>query len=128
MKFQRSLTSSRLFLMVAIAILLSGILPYTTQPVSASSSGVVISAIYTRGGSAGATYINKFVELFNAGSSPVNITGWTVRYAATAATSWVTSGGNFATIPAVTLQPGQYYLIQGASNGPMVWRCRRLIW
>ncbi|MBK8138144.1 MAG: ExeM/NucH family extracellular endonuclease [Chloroflexi bacterium] len=117
MKFQRSLTSSRLFLMVAIAILLSGILPYTTQTVSASSSGVVISAIYTRGGSAGATYINKFVELFNAGSSPVNITGWTVRYAAPAATTWVTSGSNLATIPAVTLQPGQYYLIQGSSNG-----------
>ena len=75
----------------------------------ASSSGVVISQVYGGGGNTGATYKNDFIELFNAGSSAVSLQGWSVQYASATGTSWqVTPLGN------ITLQPGQYLLVQEA--------------
>ncbi|GAA5163608.1 ExeM/NucH family extracellular endonuclease [Viridibacterium curvum] len=75
----------------------------------ASTSGVVISQVYGGGGNSGATYTHDFVELFNAGSTPVSLSGWSVQYASAAGTTWqVTNLG------AGTLQPGQYYLVQMA--------------
>jgi uncharacterized protein len=75
----------------------------------ASSSGVVISQVYGGGGNSGAALKNDFIEIFNAGSSPVSLNGWSVQYASSAGTSWaVTPLGN------VTLSPGQYYLVQEA--------------
>jgi predicted extracellular nuclease len=79
----------------------------------ALSGGVVISQVYGGGGNSGATLRNDFIELFNRGSSPVWLNGWTVQYAA--------ASGDFSqTTPLtnVTLQPGQYYLVQeGAGAG-----------
>ena len=76
------------------------------------SPNVVISQFYGGGGGNGALYANDFVELFNRGSQPVNLSGWSVQYASATGTNWlVTPLANF------TLQPGQYYLIQYASGG-----------
>src|SRR4051812_30437489 len=47
----------------------------------AGPSAVVVSQIYGGGGNAGATYQNDYVELFNAGSGAVDLSGWTVQYA-----------------------------------------------
>jgi hypothetical protein len=77
----------------------------------ASASGVVVSAVYGGGGNAGSTYTHDFVELFNAGSAPVSLSGWSVQYAS--ATGTFNAGGD-TPLPAVTLQPGQYFLIQQA--------------
>ena len=76
-----------------------------------SFSQVVISQVYGGGGNAGSTYTNDFVELFNRGAAAVSLNGWSVQYnsAASTTTTWqVTNLTN------VTLQPGQYYLIQEA--------------
>lgn len=89
-------------------LLLITMLSITTQ------AQVVISQVYGGGGNTGATYTNDFIELFNRGNSPQDLTGWSVQYAnATSATpTWqVTNLTN------VTLLPGQYYLIQEASGG-----------
>jgi hypothetical protein len=77
----------------------------------ASASGVVVSQVYAGGGNSGASYANDFVELFNGGSSAVDLTGWSIQYASAASTSWsVTAlGGSIA--------PGHYYLVQLASSG-----------
>lgn len=76
------------------------------------SPNVVISQFYGGGGSGGAAFTNDYVELFNRGSQPVSLNGWSVQYASATGTNWlVTPLSNF------TLQPGQYYLIQYASNG-----------
>ena len=71
---------------------------------------VVISQVYGGGGNAGATYTNDFIELFNRGAAPVSLNGWSVQYnSATGTGAWqVTNLTN------VTLQPGQYYLVQEA--------------
>jgi hypothetical protein len=42
---------------------------------------VVISQVYGGGGNSGAPYQNDFIELFNAGSTPQSLQGWSVQYA-----------------------------------------------
>jgi Big-like domain-containing protein/lamin tail-like protein len=81
--------------------------PPSVQSVSAS---VVISQVYGGGGNSGATFKNDFIELFNRGSSSVNLTGWSVQYAATTGTSWQVTNlvGSIA--------PGGYYLVQEAAG------------
>ncbi len=74
-------------------------------------SDVVISQVYGGGGTAGAPFKNDFIELFNRGTTPVDITGWTVQYTTSAGTSWST------TALSGTLQPGQYYLVSEGSSG-----------
>ena len=89
--------------MTVLAALLAGL----CAPALATSN-VVISQVYGAGGNAGASYKNDFIELFNRGSAPVAIGGWSVQYAATGGSNWAKTD-----IPAgVTLAAGQYYLVQ----------------
>jgi hypothetical protein len=76
----------------------------------AAASNIVVSQVYGGGGNAGATFRNDYVELFNTGSSTVDMSGWTVQYATAAGTSWQT------TALSGTIAPGRYYLVQLASN------------
>ncbi|HET6655060.1 MAG TPA: lamin tail domain-containing protein [Gammaproteobacteria bacterium] len=97
---------------VVAATVLSSFL-FASASAHASTSGVVVSQIYGGGGNSGAVYTHDYVEIFNAGSSTVDISGWSVQYASTAGSNW--SGKS--TIPAsTTLQPGQYYLLQEQSG------------
>ena len=77
-----------------------------------SNAQVVISQVYGGGGNSGAKYTNDFIELFNRGSVAQDLTGWSVQYGSSNET------GNWAitSLTGVTLQPGQYYLVQGASE------------
>ena len=74
------------------------------------TGGVVISQIYGGGGNAGATLKNDFIELYNAGTSAVSLTGWSVQYASATGTSWqvTTLSGSIAS--------GHYYLIKEAAG------------
>lgn len=74
-----------------------------------ASAAVVISQVYGGGGNSGATLKNDFIELFNNGSSAVSLSGWSVQYASSSGTSW-----QVTTLPTLTLQPGQYMLVQEA--------------
>jgi uncharacterized protein len=77
----------------------------------AASSQVVISQSYGGGGNSGATYTHDFIEIFNRGNAPQNLNGWSVQYASATGSTWqVTDLTN------VTLQPGQYYLVQQAQG------------
>jgi endonuclease G, mitochondrial len=76
------------------------------------STSVVISQLYGGGGNTGALFQNDFVELFNRGSSPVSLNGWSTQYASSGGTEFLVTP-----LSNVTLQPGQYYLVQYASNG-----------
>lgn len=78
----------------------------------ASQAQVVISQVYGGGGNTGATYTHDFVELFNKGTSAVDISGWSVQYASSAGTTW-----SVTAIPAATsIAPGKYYLIKLAGG------------
>ncbi len=83
---------------------------FTTSS-STPTAGVVISQVYGGGGNTGATYNQDFVELFNAGTTTVDISGWSVQYASA---TGPTGAGNWAVaaIPAsTTIAPGKYYLV-----------------
>jgi uncharacterized repeat protein (TIGR02543 family) len=74
------------------------------------ANGVVISQVYGGGGNIGSTYRQDYIELFNRGNTPVDITGWTVQYASA-------TGGTWSTQTLIgTLQAGQYYLAREAQG------------
>jgi uncharacterized repeat protein (TIGR01451 family) len=75
------------------------------------SADVKISQIYGGGGNAGATLTHDFVELFNSGTTTVNLSGWSVQYTgATSSATWST------TALSGSIPPGGYYLVQQAQG------------
>ena len=84
----------------------------------ASSNGLVISQVYGGGGatSGSPTFKSDYVELFNAGSTAINLSGLSLQYAS------ATGTGNFSAnpvtaLPNVAVQPGQYFLISLTTSG-----------
>jgi uncharacterized protein len=78
-----------------------------------STASVVISQIYGGAGCGTAgcsTYTNDYIELYNRSASPVNLSGWSVQYAAAGGTSWQT------TALSGTVAPGMYFLVQEGGN------------
>jgi uncharacterized protein len=76
-------------------------------PASAASPDIVISQIYGGGGNNGAQFKNDFIELYNRGTEPVTVTGWSVQYASSGGTTWT----NRTPLTGRVL-PGRYYLVQ----------------
>ena len=76
------------------------------QPAQAISTDVVISEVYGGGGNAGATLKNDFIELYNRGSTTVDISKWSVQYGSSTGTSWQVTALD-GQIP-----PGKSYLVQ----------------
>jgi len=86
---------------------LSKLSPRSAQfVVSPTTPSLVISQLYGGGGNSGATFKNDFIEVFNPGSQPVSVTGWSVQYASAVGTSWQVTNLS-GSIPA-----GGYYLVQ----------------
>ncbi|MBG6183341.1 5'-nucleotidase [Arthrobacter sp. CAN_A214] len=87
---------------------IAGELPGTT---AVAASGVIINEAYVNGGSAGAPFKNKFVELYNPTDAAVSLEGWSLQYrsaSGTSPTGMVRLSGSIAA--------KGYYLIQGTSN------------
>ncbi len=76
-----------------------------------ASPDVVVSQVFAGGGNAGAPFASDFVELFNRGSTAVDVSGWTVQYASATGISWQ------VTALAGSIAPGRHYLLQLASGG-----------
>ncbi|HEX8710071.1 MAG TPA: Calx-beta domain-containing protein, partial [Pyrinomonadaceae bacterium] len=77
---------------------------------------VVISQIYGGGGNTGAPFNADFIELFNPGTSAVDITTWSVQYASGSSTS-----GNFSVTPlcptgTCSIAAGGYFLVKEAGG------------
>lgn len=85
---------------------------------SFAASDIVISQVYGGGGNGGAVYKNDFVELFNRGTTAISLDGMSIQY--TSATGPGASGtgewGGVVALPAKTLQPGQFMLMQMAAG------------
>jgi uncharacterized protein len=82
----------------------------TTESATAVSPDVVISEVYGGGGNAGATLTHDFIELYNRGSAPVDISTWSVQYGSSTGTTWL------RTNLTGTIQPGHWYLVQEAAG------------
>ena len=70
---------------------------------------LVISQLYGGGGNAGAILKNDFIEIYNRGTSTVDLAGWSVQYSSAAGT------GNWSVTPlcltgSCLIRPGRYFL------------------
>ena len=74
-----------------------------------ASPDIVASQVYAGGGNSGASFTHDFVELFNRGSTAVDVSGWTIQYASAGGTTWQ------ATALSGSIAPGRHYLVQLAS-------------
>ncbi|MET0713363.1 MAG: lamin tail domain-containing protein, partial [Mycetocola sp.] len=110
------LLSKRLWRTTAFASLVGlAAAPLAVLPASASvdGTGVVINEAYLSGGSAGAAFKNKFVELYNPTDAAIDISGWSLQYrSAGASTAFTGVGALTGSIPA-----DGYYLVAMNSNG-----------
>ena len=95
---------ARLLVLLAIAAAL-----LVAPAARSASSDMVVSQVYAGGGNSGATYANDFVEIFNRGTTAIDLGTWSIQYGSAAGTSWQ------ATALSGSVQPGRYYLIQLAS-------------
>lgn len=102
---------SRLFgRSIFLGSVLSGVLAVLAASPAGAASNLVISQVYGGGGNAGATYTHDFIELFNRGNTPINLTGWSVQYASATGTTWA------VTNLSGTILPGRYHLVQEAQG------------
>ena len=97
-------------IIVAVALLV--LVPLMTAPIvtRGQDQGVVINQLYAGGQSSQAPLRADYVELFNPGSDPVALDGWSVQYAAATGTTW-----RGTTLPG-TLPPGGFSLVRGATG------------
>ena len=93
-----------------LSLFFAGVL-LTASAAHSASSDIVVSQLFAGGGNAGASFTNDFVELFNRGTTTIDLSGWTIQYASAASTTWQATGLS-GSIP-----PGRYYLVQLASAG-----------
>ncbi len=94
----------RLLLALALAGALAG-----APAARSASSDTVVSQVFAGGGNAGASFTNDFVELFNRGTSTIELSGSSIQYASSSGTTWQ------ATALSGSVAPGRYYLVQLAS-------------
>ena len=78
-----------------------------------ASPNIVIYQLYGGGGNSGASqFSHDFLVLSNRSDSAVSLDGWSTQYASSSGSNWLVTP-----LSNVMLQPGQYYLIQYATNG-----------
>jgi hypothetical protein len=75
------------------------------------SPNVVISQIYTRGGEAGASYRNDFVELFNRGTTAVNLNNYTLQATLDNGSIPTSLSLRIFSTNGFIIQPGHYFLM-----------------
>lgn len=74
---------------------------------ASANAQIVINEVYGGGGGGTAVFVNDFVELINLGSTTATLNGASLQYGS--------ATGNFnsyITLPNITLNPGQKYLIE----------------
>ncbi|MFC3385454.1 ExeM/NucH family extracellular endonuclease [Couchioplanes azureus] len=98
---------------VALSLSIAG----TAAPAFANpaGTGLVISEVYVNGGSSGATYSNKFVELFNPTASAIPLAGNTLQYRS--ATSTGTPSGSQVFALSGSVAANGRFLVQLPGNG-----------
>lgn len=83
----------------------------------AQAQMLLISEVYGGGGNAGSTYKNDFIELYNYGTTAIDMSAYAVYYVqAAAAGTAFTATASSQTLLSGILAPGNYYLIQEAAG------------
>jgi len=99
-------------LLATSALAVGGTVSLAAAPAAhAASTSVLISAVYGGGGNSKAPYQNDYIELYNAGSSAVDLSDWTVTYYSSSGNSGGTTG-----LTGKTIAAGGHFLIQEAAG------------
>jgi len=77
------------------------------------STTLVLSMVYSGGGGASGTYLHDFVEIKNISATQQSLNGLSIMYGSASGQFGSASSLIFA-LPNITLNPGQYYLVQTA--------------
>ncbi|CAN5447090.1 hypothetical protein BH10ACI2_BH10ACI2_05950 [soil metagenome] len=80
------------------------------------STTIVISHVDGGGGGSTGTYFFDYVELKNVSTTPQSLNGLSLYYGA-AVSKFASTAANAFALPNVTLNPGQYYLVQLGGKG-----------
>lgn len=88
----------------------------TASPSPAQGGTLVISQFDGGGGGASGTYLNDYVELKNVSSVSQSLNGLSLYYGS-ATGNFASTAANAFALPAVSLNPGQYYLVQLGPTG-----------
>jgi hypothetical protein len=78
---------------------------------------VVISQVYGGGGTPGATYQSSYIELFNRGTTTVDLNQWSLRF--TSDSGSFNTALKFVSTRSIPLTPGQYLLVAVGPVGPI---------
>src|SRR3954451_13389328 len=97
---------------LAVIVVVASSLVTLMPPASVHAQGgdIVISQVYAGGQSGTAPIRSDYIELFNPGTDPVRIDGWSVQYASRDGTTWRRA------LLTGTIPPGGFYLVQGVSG------------
>ena len=98
---------------LGVALLGSALVPLPAF--AADGPRVVINEAYLKGGSNGAFFNKKFVELYNAGDTAQDLSGWSLQYRSASSVAAPT-GANTQPLTG-SIAPGGYYLIGLPGNG-----------
>ena len=72
---------------VGLALAASTLAIPSSAGATPAGDNVVINEVYVNGGSTGATYLNKFIELSNPTDEAIDLNGWSVQYRSYSATA-----------------------------------------
>ena len=101
-------------LLTAFAILLTVITLAGNERHAVDAAPLVsdlrISQVYGGGGNSGATYTHDFIELFNAGTTSISLTGYSVQYASSSGTSWSATVLSGRLVPVNAFNPGSGWI------------------
>jgi 5'-nucleotidase len=97
---------------VAATLLAVPLVSATTASADPAGTGLVIREAYLKGGSAGAPFNHKFVEIGNPTAAPVSVTGWSLQYRSATSTGAFSTSALEGTVPA-----GGTFLVSMAGNG-----------
>ncbi len=116
---KRSLRKT-LSLFMAFLMTMTSVVPAFADTSGTGPAGhVIISQIYGSSGyDANSTCKNDFVELYNPTGAPVDLSTWSVQYAAADADPVKDAAKTYAVVTlSGVIQPGKYYLVQLKSGG-----------
>lgn len=88
---------------------------------SIADPNIRISQIYTRGGEAGATFQNDYIELFNRGNVDVDVSGWSLNISNFSGTppniQYSATNIKLFSSTSMIMSPGSHLLIQFGGSG-----------
>src|ERR1044071_5640030 len=102
---------ARVTAVTAFALLFSAHAQTARAQSVTGSPDLVISQVYTRGGAVGASYQRDFVEIFNRGTTPVDMNNYGLHVTLDGSPIPASLSVRFASTRGIIIQPGRYLLI-----------------